>query len=431
MPNEQLIQLTPLLTALGIMLAIAVAVERLMMILNWIIHRLATVQTTTERDIEKDYRDEIEREIKAKKEDDHLRRKPEELEKPASQVREIEPGPAATPSSESDFDIKQYKLPSKNSVLKEYWIQLFASFVAITGCYIANFSIVPLLTLPHRLNGAELDTTASHPWEFILTGILIGSGTKPVYFLMNFLINRKVAVTREEAKETTIITPPTDKEKPEETLPKKTGKVPEPIGIEEMIGFRYTGGDRPDRIENSHHRKDPVDLIVYHHTAMHSDSPFEEVVKEFDRKGWMTGYHCVITKNGDINVLTRWDRIGSHARGNNYRSLGISLHGNFETNPNVSGANVNGKQGIVFPTPAQLDGAAKIVVLWALLYGIRIDFKKSIVPHNALQPTACPGNNFPHENFHNLVKDYTSRWRQNQQFKKSLERFKSTPMLHA
>jgi len=37
MPNEQLIQLTPLLTALGIMLAIAVAVERLMMILNWII----------------------------------------------------------------------------------------------------------------------------------------------------------------------------------------------------------------------------------------------------------------------------------------------------------------------------------------------------------------------------------------------------------
>ncbi len=430
MPNEQLIPLAPLLIALGIMLAIALAVERFMMILNWIIHRLTIIQTANEPDLEKDYSVKINEAINAKKEDDYLRLTKKDLPEKTFTYREIEPAPGAASSAESDFDIKPYHPPPKRHVLKEFWIQLFASLVAITGCYIAKFSIWQLVIYPHRWNqGMELDTAASHPWEYVLTGILIGAGTKPVYFLMNFLINRKVMLTREQAKEKTIIAQPPAEEKPEETLPKKSGKLPEPITIEEIIGFSYTGGDRPDRIENSHHRKQPVELIVYHHTAMHSDSPFEEVVKEFDKRGWMTGYHRVITKNGGINTLTRWDRIGSHAKGNNFRSLGVSLHGNFETTPGVPDANIDGRMGISFPTPAQLDAAAKIVVLWALLYGIRIDFKKSIVPHNALQSTACPGNNFPHDYFHNLVKEYASKWRQNLQFKKALTRFKTTPMV--
>ncbi len=427
MPNEQLIPLAPLLIALGIMLTIALAVERFMMILNWIIHRLTIIRTVNEPDSEKDYRMKITHAIKAKKEEDHLHLKKKDLPEEAFTGREIEPAPGAT---ESDFDVKTYRPPPKRHILKEFWIQIFASLVAVTGCYIAKFSIWQLVLYPHRWNqGLDLDTSASQPWEYALTGILIGAGTKPVYFLMNFLINRKVMLTREEAKEKRFVTGPLPVEKPGETLPKKSGKVPEPVTVEEIIGFVYNGGNRPDRIENSHHRRQPADLIVYHHTAMHSDSPFDEVVKEFDRKGWMTGYHCVVTKNGEINVLTRWDRIGSHAKGNNYRSLGISLHGNFETTPGVQGANIDGSIGIPFPTPAQLDAAAKIVVLWALLYGIRLDFKKSVVPHNALQPTACPGNNFPHDSFHNLVKDYAAKWRQNQQFKKALSRFKTTPMI--
>lgn len=429
MPNDQLIPLAPLLIALGVMLTIALAVERFMMILNWIIHRLTIMQTANEHDPDKNYREKIDIAIKAKKEDDYLRLTKKELPEETFTYREIEPAPAAASTTESDFDIKPYHPPPKRHVLKEFWIQLFASLVAITACSIVKFSIFQFVLRLHRWDEGFLEPAASQPWEYILTGIIIGAGSKPVYFLMNFLINRKVVLTREEAKERTIMTPSPAEDKPEETFPQKTGTLPEPVSIEKIIGFTYNGGDRPDRIENSHHRKQPVDLIVYHHTAMHSDSPFEEVVKEFDRKGWMTGYHCVVTKNGGINALTRWDRIGSHARGNNFRSLGISLHGNFETTPGVPGANIDGRSGISFPTPAQLNAAAKIVVLWALLYGIRIDFKKSIVPHNALQPTACPGNNFPHDSFHKLVKDYASRWRQNQQFKKALERFKTTPMI--
>ena len=430
MPNDLLIPIDHLLIALGVMLIIAIAVERFMMILNWIIHRLTLMNTADGRDPGENYRTAITYAIRANTEDKYLRLSKKDFSGETFSHREIEPGPAAESATESEFDIKPYHSPPARAVLKEFWIHLFASLVAITGCYLANFSVWQLVTLPHRLSqGLSPETTATQPWEYILTGIIIGAGTKPVYFLMNFLINRKVILTREEAKEKTVVTPSPAEEKPGDTLPKKTGKVPEPISIEEIIGFTYNGGNRPDRIENSHHRRQPVDLIVYHHTAMHSDSPFEEVVKEFDRKGWMTGYHCVITKNGGINALTRWDRIGSHAKGNNYRSLGISLHGNFETTPGVPGANPNGELGIQFPTPAQLDAAAKIVVLWALLYGIRIDFKKSILPHNALQPTACPGNNFPHDNFHSLVKDYAARWRQNQQVKKALDRFKTTPMV--
>ena len=434
MPNEQFIPLAPLLIALGAMLAVAVAVERFMLIFNWIIHRLLIMQAPADEETKVQHKEAIARAMISKDEDEYLRLSTDKLPDEPLSYNDIGLSPVA-PSTESGFDIKPLDPPEKRVVYKEFWIQLVASFVAITGCYLAKFSIWPLITLPHRwsqgLNSIDFQTTASQPWEYILTGIIIGAGTKPVYFLMNFLINRKVTVTRQETLEHADTAPVTERSKPDILLPKKSGKVPEPLTLEEIIGFSYDGGNRPDRIEHSHHRKDPLDLIVYHHTAMHSDSPFEEVVKEFDRKGWMTGYHCVVTKSGEINVLTRWDRIGSHARGNNYRSLGIALHGNFETTPGVPGSNADGKLGAFFPTTAQVDAAAKIVVMWALLYGIKIDFKNSIIPHNALQSTACPGNNFPHEIFQKLIKEYASRWRQNQQVKKALERFKSSPMVTA
>jgi len=423
MVHNEFISLPPLLVALGVMLAIAFAIERSMLILNWIIQRLLILQSSDESETGEDCKNEMKRDIQAKDEDTYLRLTRADVSGEIFSHREIEPSPAA-PSVESLFDIIPFERPPKRKVYKEFWIQLFATFIAVTGCYLAKFSIWQIVLSPYRPESSTIQL-----WEYMLTGIIIGAGTKPVYFLMNFLINRKVVQIRDEGKKQVIVEP--EPEQPDENLPKKTGKVPEPITIEEIIGFSYNGGDRPDRIEHSHHRKQPIDLIVYHHTAMHSDSPFEEVVKEFDRKGWMTGYHCVITKQGGINALTRWDRIGSHAKGNNYRSLGIAFHGNFETTRGVPGANYDGKMGIISPTPAQIDSAAKIVVLWALLYGLRIDFKKSIVPHNALQPTACPGNNFPHDTFQALIKEYAARWRQNQQFKKALERFRTTPMIIA
>ena len=55
------------------------------------------------------------------------------------------------------------------------------------------------------------------------------------------------------------------------------------------------------------------------------------MVKVIKDKGWLTGYHCVVVKDGSIHPFCRWDRYGNHAKGHNLTSLGIAFNGNFET----------------------------------------------------------------------------------------------------
>ncbi|HEX9653031.1 MAG TPA: peptidoglycan recognition family protein, partial [bacterium] len=276
--------------------------------------------------------------------------------------------------------------------------------------------------------------------EYIFTGIIIGAGSKPVNFLMNFLINRRIVVSKEKVIE---------EAKPAETTQKpKAVPVPVPVtdaapaprkSVEELLGFAYDGGDRPERLERTHIFSKPIDMIVYHHTAMHSDSPYEEITKEFDRKGWLTGYNCIVFKDGTIRALCRWDRFGNHAVGYNSRSLGVALHGCFETDPKVPFSNHNGKLGIVQPTSAQVDSAARVVALWSLMHEIPVKFPeqaapgfpKGIIPHKYVAPKACPGNNFPYDTFKQSVDQYAKLWKADETFKVALNDFKARPMVKA
>ncbi len=178
-------------------------------------------------------------------------------------------------------------------------------------------------------------------------------------------------------------------------------------------------------------------MLVYHHTAMNSDSPFEEVVREFlVRKGWLTGYHVVVTKDGKIHNLCRWDRFGNHARGFNARSLSVALHGNFEPNPDVPFSNHDGRYGIQHPTSAQLEAAARLTAFWSLFYNIKLDFPEEadpdsptgVLPHRLLAQKACPGGNFPYDQFESLVRSFARDWKDSDKFADAVNRFQSTPM---
>ncbi len=421
------IPLAPLLTTLGVLLSLALMVERMMTIASWLIDRLSLVKASTEWDGAKQKTEELSQAVRAKQEQDLLGAAA--VSGARQDPREIPPNPdSEIARPESRFDVVDIVPPSAVKVTKEFWIQLFGGLVAVAGCYYMKFSIWPLV-----LSAQGVQPQASPEfWEFVLSGVIIGAGSKPVNFLMNFLINRKITVTKEDVKASApepqaaaapppppvIVAHPAD-----QTLAIKS--------IEEIAGFTYDGGDRPRRLEHTHLRTQPINLIVYHHTAMHSESPFEELIKEFDRKGWLTGYHSVIMKDGTIRTLCRWDRFGNHVQGYNARSLGVALHGNFETNPKVPFANINGKLGITHPTSAQLDAAARIVALWTRMYGVPVNFTESILPHYKLAVKACPGSNFPHTTFHQRVKDYAELWSKDTAFDKALKRFMTQPMLIA
>ncbi len=426
----EFIPLAPLLSTLGVMMTLALMVERLMTIANWLIDRLFIAKTSVQMKGEEQLKKDLKVVEQAKEEEELLNAGPSKAAL-SGDPQEIEPNPKRA-EPESRFDLKELTPPDPIKVTKEFWIQIFGGLVAVAGCYYMKFTIWPLVVWMQT----EAHGAAPRFWEFVITGIIIGAGSKPVNFLMNFLINRKIVITQKEAAGR-LAPSPVPVAEPAVTTTTTAAIVPANQrlsipSIEDIVGFKYDGGDRPQRLEHTHRRTKAIDLIVYHHTAMHSDAPFEEVVKEFDRKGWLTGYHAVVFKDGKIRVLCRWDRTGNHVQGHNSRSLGVSLQGNFESNPRVPFSNVNGRLGIKQPTLPQLEATARVIALWTQLYGVPVDFKKNILPHKELNKNkACPGNNFPYRNLEKLVDNYIGLWSTDKSFKQALKKFKLTPMVMA
>ena len=290
---------------------------------------------------------------------------------------------------------------------KEFWLQVIGTLAGVLTCYFSDFGLFNYLL--KDLNLTEL--TLSPEFDTVLTGVLIGGGSAPIHTLIKFLTDRKVGTIQAstEVKETDV--------KTEEAEEKKAPAViTSPVSATVEIDIPYNGGVDKEKLENFHLRgrsnpKNP-NLIIYHHTAMHSDTTFADVVRVIKDKDWVTGYNCVILKDGSIHPFCRWDRYGNHAKGFNLHSLGIALNGNFETNPKVPFANVNGSMGIPRPTNAQLLSACKVVALWCHLYDdIKLDFKDGIIPHKQVNPNkACPGANFPYDKFKELVTHFYTKW---------------------
>ncbi len=448
---QEYIVLDQLIIKLSVLLGLSLLIERFLAFLNTAINRLLVFQYSNKNTQIEKLQEKLNREIAASTEERELNSLSGEDKDP----REIVPNSTLSVSHqvESNFDVlpikpmrsilddtlRFEKYKEQNTILKEFWMQVLGTIIAIIVCYISKFSIWEFFT--YAVTGEYLENLRN--FEFIFTGVIIGSGSKPINFLMNFLINRKIEADQGEVKEESKIIPESDQPKVKIITKEKSEVTPvvlsiQPKSIEEIVGFEYNGGDRPGRLENVHLYKNPIDLVIYHHTAMHSDAPFEEVVKEFDRKGWLTGYHCVVFKDGSIRVLCRWDRFGNHAITYNSRSFGIAFQGNFETDPGIPYSNPEGKMGIASPTHSQIQSAARVVAMYALMHNIKAEFPssvpsgkplKNIIPHNLIANKACPGCNFPHQNFQNSILDYHIKWSNDADFKKALEAFKNKPMV--
>jgi len=431
MPDPIYIPLAPILAALGILLSLSLIVERFLVVFSWLLDRLILLRKSMQWEPLSRLEEKMVLRERTLTEDGILRMGPRKAKSLPESATEIDPlpGDPAVEEENDHFEVSPFKIENEKKVVKEFWLQILGAVVAIIACYVSRFSIWNLITwmpaLPEAVPSPEF-------WEYVITGIIIGSGSKPVHFLMNFLISRKIVITKKElverlpeGAEGRIISVP----KPAVPLLPEKEFQPAGLPLEKILGFRYDGGYRPERLEYTHLRQKPIELIVYHHTAMHSDAPFEAIVAEFERKGWLTGYHCIVFKDGTIRVYGRWDRIGNHTRGYNANSLGIALQGNFEPDPRVPFSNPDGRLGIMYPTSDQLDAAARIVALWAVLYDIPVDFQKNILPHRRLAKKACPGGNFPVANFQQRITGYLENWRKDEQVISAIQQFRSTPMV--
>ena len=127
-------------------------------------------------------------------------------------------------------------------------------------------------------------------------------------------------------------------------------------------------------------KRDRTDLIVIHHTGnpVDDDLSAEQIHVSHQAQGWAgIGYHYVIRKDGTIERGRPENCIGAHAIGNNGKSIGIHICGNFE---------------IAEPTEAQLNSLPVLIADICKRYGL-IAAKNVIVGHRDLDNTACPGKN--------------------------------------
>lgn len=115
-----------------------------------------------------------------------------------------------------------------------------------------------------------------------------------------------------------------------------------------------------------------IEQIIIHHTAG-SQGPRDIARYHVETNDWPgIGYHFVIDAYGTIYQTNELDTLSYHCAGQNTRSIGVALIGNFE---------------LAEPTPMQYTAAHQLVSkLYAEFPGIY-----GVFPHKNYSATACPG----------------------------------------
>lgn len=117
-----------------------------------------------------------------------------------------------------------------------------------------------------------------------------------------------------------------------------------------------------------------TERIILHHSAS-SVASAEDIHRWHLNNGWEgAGYHFLVRKNGLIYRLRPENKIGAHASGSNYNSLGICFEGNFEVEemPDI-----------------QVQAGKELVAYLKNKYGIN-----KVQGHRDVNNTSCPGRNF-------------------------------------
>ena len=127
-----------------------------------------------------------------------------------------------------------------------------------------------------------------------------------------------------------------------------------------------------------------TERIILHHAYAKKCSA-EDIHRWHLNNGWAgAGYHFLIRKDGSIYRLRPEDKVGAHAYGSNYNSIGICFEGNFmeEDMPEI-----------------QKEAGKELEAYLKNKYGIT-----TVQRHKDVCATSCPDDKFPFEEITNSKK---------------------------
>ncbi|MBN2090535.1 N-acetylmuramoyl-L-alanine amidase [candidate division KSB1 bacterium] len=291
-------------------------------------------------------------------------------------------------------------VPDRNEIAKIFSLQVSGCVLGIILCWQGDLALFKMLKAPL---GTSFWATS---FDYILTGILIGTGTAPVHALIRLLQAKRELSQAQKSQ----ISMPVAEVAPAERAVISAGHP--------LVEIKYFGGVAPEKLQNRIREKNP-DTIVYHHTGMNSNLTFTEITRIIQGRGFETGFHAIIMPDGTCESYCRWDAVGIHSNGHDSRSLGLAFSGCFESNPTSPGNNSQGEMGNIMPTDAQIVTGAKLVSLWALIYGIDLNQPDRFLPHKSITPNianqTCPGSEFPYSRFEMLTREIWEEWKNSPQ----------------
>lgn len=130
-----------------------------------------------------------------------------------------------------------------------------------------------------------------------------------------------------------------------------------------------------------------IDSVVIHHSLTTSGNAKAYARYHVEENGWAgIGYHYVIGKDGSIEQSQLLKTVSNHTSGENTRSVGICLTGNYD---------------IQQPPPEQVDAAVKLI---RYLQG-RLGRQLRITGHNEHSSKSCPGSNLDVKEIENRVRN--------------------------
>lgn len=132
-----------------------------------------------------------------------------------------------------------------------------------------------------------------------------------------------------------------------------------------------------------------TERIILHHAAAKTCSA-EDIHRWHLNKGWSgAGYHFLVRKDGKIYRLRPEDKVGAHAYGSNYNSIGVCFEGDY----------------MVENMPEEETKAGQELVAYLKnKYGI-----SEVEVHKRVNATSCPGDNFPFNQIANATEIITPK----------------------
>ena len=130
--------------------------------------------------------------------------------------------------------------------------------------------------------------------------------------------------------------------------------------------------------------REATERIILHHADAKKCSA-EDIHRWHLNNGWSgAGYHFLVRKDGKIYRLRPEDKVGAHAYGSNYNSIGICFEGNCMEEDMPEAQKQSGKE---------------LVAYLKNKYNINV-----VQAHRDVCATSCPGDKFPFEEIANSEK---------------------------